>query len=207
MALKLYDFPLSGHSHRARLFISLLNLDAEIVFVDLASGEHKQKAFLEKNPFGQVPVLEDDGVYIADSNAILVYLAKKFNKTDWLPEDAKQAAEIQRWLSVAAGQIAYGPCAARLNTLFGASFNEAEVSERAHTILQLINTQLSDKRFIIGENITIADIALYSYIANAPEGNIDLADYVNIKTWLTDIEKLPGFHPFPQSPVGLRKVA
>ncbi|MFX5085475.1 glutathione S-transferase N-terminal domain-containing protein, partial [Acinetobacter baumannii] len=75
------------------------------------------------NPFGQVPVLEDDGVVIADSNAILVYLAKKAGRGDWLPEDPVGAAAVQRWLSVAAGELAYGPAAARLVTVFGAKFN------------------------------------------------------------------------------------
>ncbi len=207
MAIKLYDFPLSGHSHRARLFLSLIGVEAEVVFVDLAAGEQKQKAFLEKNPFGQVPVLEDKGIIISDSNAILVYLAKKFNKSEWLPEDAKGAAEVQRWLSVAAGQIAYGPCAARLVTLFGASFNIEEVIERSHNVLKLIDGQLGQSAFIIGEQITIADVALYSYIANAPEGNVDLTAYANILSWISRIEALPGFYPFPQTKVGLRKTA
>jgi glutathione S-transferase len=82
--MKLYHFPLSGHAHRARLFLSLLDLPHEVIDVDLANGEHKSPAFLAINPFGQVPVLEDDGVYISDSNAILVYLAKKSGRSEWL---------------------------------------------------------------------------------------------------------------------------
>ncbi len=121
--MKLYHHPLSGHSHRARLLISLLGVPHELVEVDLKSNAHKKPDFLALNPFGQVPVLEDDGTVVADSNAILVYLARKLGRTDWLPEDPRGQAAVQRWLSVAAGEVAYGPAAARLVTVFGAKFN------------------------------------------------------------------------------------
>ncbi|MEE9160456.1 MAG: glutathione S-transferase N-terminal domain-containing protein, partial [Gammaproteobacteria bacterium] len=74
--MKLYRHALSGHSHRAELFLSLLGLDHSLIDVDLMNGEHKSDKFLKLNPFGQVPVLDDDGVIIFDSNAILVYLAE-----------------------------------------------------------------------------------------------------------------------------------
>ncbi len=121
--MKLYHHPLSGRAHRARLFVSLLGLPHELIEVDLASGAHKKPEFLALNPFGQVPVLDDNGTVVSDSNAILVYLAKKNGRTDWLPDDAQAAAAVQRWLSVAAGEVAYGPAAARLITVFGAKFN------------------------------------------------------------------------------------
>nr|WP_216821254.1 glutathione S-transferase [Marinobacterium profundum] len=207
MAIKIHDFPLSGHAHRARLFASLIGVDVELVFVDLAAGEHKTPEYLHKDKFGQVPLLEDGDTIVADSNAILVYLAKKFGKTDWLPEDPKGAAQVQRWLSIAAGQIAYGPAAARLITLFGAKLHADEVIARAHAVLKIINEELRERLFITGNNITIADVALYSYIASAPEGNVELSPYGNINSWLARIEALPGFLAFPQSNVGLRKSA
>ena len=112
--MKLYWHPMSGHAHRAQLFLSLIGAKFDLVEVDLAGGAHKAPDFLKLNSFGQVPVLDDDGVIVSDSNAILIYAAKKFGKTDWLPEDARGAAGVQRWLSVAAGQItAFGPAAAR----------------------------------------------------------------------------------------------
>lgn len=207
MAIRLYHHPLSGHAHRARLFLSLAGIDAELIEVDLMKGAHKTPEFLKKNSFGQVPVLEDDGRYIADSNAILVYLAKKFGKTEWLPEDAAGAAAVQRWLSVAAGPIAFGPAAARLITIFGAKFNPEETIARAKTILGQIDAELSNRSFIVTQRPTIADVALYSYIANAPEGNVDLAPYKNVGAWLARIEALPGFVPFQQTQAGLRKTA
>ncbi|ARP85313.1 glutathione S-transferase family protein [Bordetella genomosp. 9] len=201
--MKLYHHPLSGHAHRARLFVSLLGLPHELVEVDLQAGAHKTPEFLKLNPFGQVPVLDDNGVVIADSNAILVYLAKKAGRTDWLPEDPQGAAAVQRWLSVAAGEVAYGPAAARLVTVFGAKFNPDEVIARAHAILAKLENHLSDRDWLAGPAPTIADVAIYSYVARAPEGNVDLASYPGVNGFLRRMEALPGFVPFAKTPAGL----
>ena len=206
--MQLYNFPLSGHSHRVRLFLSLIGVEVEIVDLNLGAGEHKKPEFLALNSLGQVPVLVDGEEVLADSNAILIYLAKKFARTDWLPETPAEAAAVQRWLSVAAGQIAYGPAAARLVTLFGADFDAERVIARAHSILRVIETELEGRDWIaLPERATIADIALYSYIASAPEGNVDISPYPAITTWLKRIEGLPGFVSFPKSAVGLAQAA
>nr|WP_288466465.1 glutathione S-transferase [uncultured Pseudomonas sp.] len=201
--MKIHHVPLSGHAHRAVLFASLLGLKPELVEVDLAGGANKQPEFLALNPFGQVPVLEDDGVVVADSNAILVYLAKKTGRTDWLPEDPAGAAAVQRWLSVAAGELAYGPCAARLITVFGADFNAEEVIARAHVLLARLERHLSGRQWLAADHPTIADVALYSYLARAPEGNVDLSAYEQVRAFLARIEALPGFVAIPQTPPGL----
>jgi glutathione S-transferase len=201
--MKLYYHPLSGHAHRAHLFLSLIRVPHELVPVDLAAGAHKAPDFLTLNRFGQVPVLDDDGTIIADSNAILVYVAKKHRRSDWLPETPEGAAAVQCWLSIAAGQIAFGPAAARLVTLFGAPFNPDEVITRAHAVLRVIEQELADRLWIAAPQPTIADVALYRYIARAPEGNVDLSAYRNVQAWLDRIEALPGFVPFQKSSVGL----
>ncbi|WP_087502869.1 glutathione S-transferase family protein [Pseudomonas sp. SID14000] len=205
--IKLYNFPKSGHAHRIELMLSLLNLPTELVFVDLAKGAHKQPDFLALNPFGQVPVIDDNGTVIADSNAILVYLAKKYDNGTWLPEEPAAAARVQRWLSVAAGPLAFGPAAARLVTVFGAAFNTDEVITRAHTLLKVIDAELAKTPFLVGSTPTIADIANYSYIAHAPEGNVSLEPYANVRSWLARIEALPGFVPMPRTVIGLQTSA
>ncbi|WP_176052838.1 glutathione S-transferase family protein [Paraburkholderia caribensis] len=201
--MKLYYHPLSGHSHRARLFLSLLGIEHQSIQVDLAAAEHKSAEFLKLNRFGQVPVLVDGDTAISDSNAILVYIARKFGKTDWLPQAPAQEAAVQRWLSVAAGEIAFGPAAARLITVFGAKYNAEELIARAHRILKLIDEELAGREYIAQAHPTIADVALYSYIARAPEGNVDLSYYPNVNAWLRRIEALPGFVEFQKTPVGL----
>lgn len=204
---RLYHFALSGHAHRARLMLHLLGLDCDYVEVDLSGGAHKRPDFLALNPFGQVPVLDDDGTIIADSNAILVYLATKFGRTDWLPQDAKGAATVQRWLSVAAGDLAFGAAAARLITVFGAKFNPDDVIARAHVMLKRLEAHLADRDWLVGAQPTIADVALYSYLSSAPEGNVDLSAYPHVNAFLRRIEALPGFVPFAKTRVGLSKAA
>ncbi|KZB70568.1 MULTISPECIES: glutathione S-transferase family protein [Thalassospira] len=205
--MKLYHHPISGHAHRARLFLGLLGLEHELVEVDLANGAHKSPEFLKLNPLGQVPVLEDGDKVITDSNAIMVYLAKKTGATNWLPEDAEGAARVQRWLSIAAGQIAFGPAAARLITLFGAPFDADEVISRAHAVLGNIEDHLKTNDWLAASHPTIADVALYSYVARAPEGNVDLAAYGKVRDWLKRIEDLAGFVPFMHAPEEMLKSA
>jgi len=201
--MKLYHHPLSGHAHRARLQLALFGIPHDLIEVDLAAAQHKSPEFLKLNRFGQIPVLVDGDVVISDSNAILVYLARKAGKTDWLPSDPVREAAVQRWLSVAAGEIAYGPAAARLVTVFGAKFNTDEVIARAHRILTLIDAELEGQDFIVGARPTIADVALYSYIVGAPEGNVDLSHYPQVNAWLRRIEALPGFVGFQKTAIGL----
>ncbi|HEX7690254.1 MAG TPA: glutathione S-transferase, partial [Burkholderiaceae bacterium] len=109
-AIRFHEFPLSGHSHRVAQMLAMLELPVERVAVDLAAGDQRRPGFLALNRFAQVPVIEDGDVVVADSNAILVYLAKRYGAgTGWLPEDPAGAARVQRWLSVAAGPVAFGP--------------------------------------------------------------------------------------------------
>lgn len=208
MTLKLYRHALSGHAHRAELALSLLGLPHELVDVDLAARQHKTPEFLARHPFGQLPLLEDDGHFVWDSTAILVYLATKHDAAGrWLPQDAAGRAAVQAWLSVASGPIAFGPAAARLVTVFGARFDADEVIARAHALFKVMQGELTRRAFLVGEHATLADIAGYSYIANAPEGNVDLAPYPALRAWLARIEALPGFVPFKTTPAGLRAAA
>lgn len=201
--MKLYGHLLSGHSHRAWLFLSLLGQHAEWIDVDLLARAHKTPEFLALNPFGQVPVLVDGDTVISDSNAILVYLSKKLGRTDWLPDAPAEAAAVQRWLSVAAGDMAFGPARARIITVFKAPYDSQDAIARAHVVLKRLDDALVGRDWIAADHPTIADVALYSYTARAPEGFVDLKDYANVRQWLARVEALPGFVPFQATAVGL----
>lgn len=201
--IKLYRHPLSGHSHRVELFLSVTGLPFEKIEVDLMKGAHKQPDFLKMNAFGQVPVIDDSGTIVSDSNAIMVYLATKYGLTTWLPQEPVALSQVQRWLSVAAGQIAFGPAAARLITVFGAKFSPDEVIGRAHGVLKVIDAELAGRSWLVGSSPTVADVAGYSYIAHAPEGNVSLGDYPNVRSWLARIEALKGFVPMQKTAAGL----
>lgn len=204
MTITLYRHSLSGHCHRVQLAMSLLGLPHTLVDVDLLRGEHKEPAFLRLNPFGQVPVIDDGGTVVHDSNAILVYLASKYDPARrWLPTAPEAQAAVQVWLSAAAGPIAFGPAAARLVTVFGAALDSEGAIRRAHQLLAVMQPLLGGRPFLTGDAPTIADIAGYSYIAAAPEGNVDLAPYPAVRAWLQRIEALPGFVPMPRTAVGL----
>jgi glutathione S-transferase len=204
MAIRLHSFALSGHSHRAQLFLSLLGVPHDLVPVDLRGGAHKTPEFLAMNPFGQVPVLEDGETILFDSNAILVYLAQTYDPArTWYPQEPVAAARVQQWLSVAAGLIAFGPAAARLVTVFGAKLDHDRAKAIAGGVLGVLDGQLAGRAFVTGANPTIADISLYSYIAHAPEGEVSLEPYPAIRAWLARIEALPGFVPMQATKVGL----
>lgn len=198
--LRLHRFPLSGHSHRVELFLSLLGLPHEAIDVDLAAGAQKQAQFLAKNPFGQVPVIEDGDIVLADSNAILVYLALRYDPSaTWLPREPVAAAQVQRWLSVAAGELASGPAAARLVAVFAAKLDRERAVAVAERLYSLLDAHLAGRRFLVGDTPTIADIALYSYSACADEGGVSLAPYAHVRAWLARVEALPGFKPMQRA--------
>lgn len=202
--IKLYRHALSGHSHRVQLFLSVLGLNADIIDIDLGSGEHKKAPFLQKNRFGQLPVLEDGDSTLSDSNAILVYLAAKYDtEHQWLPESAVAASEVQRFLSVAASKVAYGPASARLVNVFGAGLDHEALIAESHALLLALDAHLQGRDWLATDRATIADIANYTYIAHAPEGGVSLENYSNVRAWLQRIEQLPGFVPMQATAVGL----
>lgn len=202
--IKLYRHPLSGHAHRVELFLSLLGLEAEIITVDLMQGEQKKPEFLAKNPAGQVPVLEDGDITLSDSNAILMYLALKYDtQANWLPKEPVAAAQVQAYLTNAAGPLASGPASARLITLFGAPLDVAATHTIAKQVLSRLEQTLAQQQWLVADKPTLAEVSHYAYIVRAPEGNVDLNPYPNVRAWLERIEQLDGFVAMAASKVGL----
>ena len=195
--LELFEFPLSGNSHKVRLFLSLLGLEYNSHILNGAEREHKSAAYLAMNPFGQVPVLKDGDKIIRDSQAILVYLARTYGAEYWFPNDALKAAEISAWLSTAANEVARGPNDLRLHYKFGRAINIEEAVIITENLLSVLNTHLAQREWLATDTITIADIAVYPYIALANEGRVDLTPYAHLKNWLARIEALSGFVSMP----------
>ncbi len=195
--MKLYDLKLSGNCYKVRLFLSLLEIEYELIPVDFMAGEHKSPEFLQLNPWGQIPVLEDDGLVLRDSQAILVYLATKYGDKTWLPNDAAEMAQVVQWLSTAANEIARGPNDARLNKKFGFNIDLKTAQQKAESILNIIEPHLDRHQWLALERPTIADIACFPYIALAPEGGVMLDKYPAIKQWCDRIKQLSGFITMP----------
>jgi glutathione S-transferase len=193
-AIKLYRSALSGHCHRVETFLSLLELPYELVDLDLPHAEHKQPAFLSKNSLGQIPVIDDGDVTLSDSNAILVYLALRYDASGrWLPREPLAAARVQRWLSIAAGELAYGPSALRRNKLLGAPIDRGLAELATNNVFKVLEEALGESPFLCGKEPTIADLALYAYTARAPEGGVSLVGHAAVSGWLARLEALPRF--------------
>lgn len=200
--IKLYRNPKSGHCHRVELMLAFLGLPYETIDLDMANGAHKAPDFLKISPFGLVPAIDDGGYTLADSNAILIYLVQTYAKgSHWMPEDPKDAAEVQRWLTIAADNLYAGPCAARLVKVFGTGHDHKAAVAKAHDLFKVMEAHLAGRDWLATDTITIADVAGYSYIADAPEGGVDLAPYPNVRAWLARIEAHPNFVAMATSPI------
>jgi glutathione S-transferase len=195
--ITLYDMPLSGNCHKVRLLLSLLALPYKTQSVDLRGGEQRGPDHLQRNPFAQVPVLDDDGLVIRDSQAILVYLAKRYGGEQWWPDDAYQLAQIAAWLSTAANEIFHGAAKLRVHHKFGSTIDTVTAQQTADKVLGIIDRHLQNQDWLVGDSVSIADIAVYPYLALAPEGGLDIAAYPNIIAWFQRLRALPGYVAMP----------
>ena len=195
--LKLHDLEPSGNCYKVRLFCALLGLKLDLVPVDFMAGAHKTSPVIDMNPFGELPVLEDGDVVLRDSQAILVYLARKYGGEDWLPTDPRGMAEIVGWLAVAGNEIARGPGDARLHDKFGFTIDVDLAHEKAARILGLMEDHLAKNDWLALGRPTIADIACMPYVALGHEGGVPLEPYPAIQAWVDRIKALPGFITMP----------
>ena len=191
--LKLYQFAVSGNAHKARMLLSFLGLAYEGIAVDGLNKQHKTAEFLAMNPFGQVSVLVDGDFSLRDSNAILVYLARQYGNTDWLPDEPQALAQVMAWLATSANELAWGPSRLRVHYKFGREINVAESEQITANLLAILEAQLTASDWLALDHITIADLAIYPYIALAPEGKVDLSPYPALLAWLRRIQALPNY--------------
>lgn len=198
-SLTLYFSPVSGHSHRARLMLGVLGLDHTLVELDLGKNEQKSSAFLKLNRWGEVPVLIDGQVVVPDSTAILVYLGRRYDESgQWVPSEPTAAAEVQRWLSIASGELLRGPVLARAALALGKDYNLECAQKLGRRLLCFVDSHLSERKWLAGSTPTIADVAHYSYLAVVEEGGLSLDPHPAVRAWLRSVEGLSGFVPMPR---------
>ncbi|MGF1725677.1 glutathione S-transferase family protein [Photobacterium nomapromontoriensis] len=194
--MKIYSFPYSLPSYRARLAASLLGFDFEEILVDLSKNEQKSATFLAINPLGKIPAMADDHLIVTDSIAILRYLARKADNTHWYPEsDIATAAQIDTLLSLVSNELYEGIEKARLINAFKMLPTESlsQCREITTDVLTILNTQLENKHFLTSDDPTIADIAAASTILYIHEASFHLDNYKNIEQWLNRVRSLEGF--------------
>lgn len=195
--MKLYDVPRSGNCHKVRMLLAQLALPHEVVTVDLAAGENKQPAYLALNPRGQVPLLEDDGEWIWDSQAILVYLARRYGEENWLPSAPLALARVMQWLAVSENEIQYGLARARAALQFGAPWNVEECQRTGRAALALLEGQLTKTEWLAAAHVTLADLACYPYVALAPQSGLEVEGHPAVRAWMDRIQALPRYVGMP----------
>ena len=192
--ITLYDMPLALNCYKVRLLLSLLGVEYRREPIDLLEGEHKTPEFLAINPFGQLPVLREGEIVLRDSQAILVWVARKYGNDSWMPSDPDQEALVNAWLSAAAYEIRLGPYDARLAKLFPwLCVNADTVRERSDVALGLFNDRLAGRDWIALDHPTVADVAAFPAISQCGDGDISLDGYDAIETWMARFRALPGF--------------
>ncbi|HUA25005.1 MAG TPA: glutathione S-transferase [Steroidobacteraceae bacterium] len=203
--LKLYDYELSGNCYKVRLLIEFLGLAVERIPVEFyPAQEHKTAWFLAINPLGQLPVIDDDGLILRDAQAILVYLASKYDDLGrWYPRDsAELLGDIQMWLSFAAdlnGTVAL----ARLHDSFFHDCDVAHCRAAAHRLFRLIDQhlwfaeQIGQDWLCSPTHPTIADIACFPYIMLSEEGGVSRLPYPAIRRWTDRVKRIPRFTLMP----------
>ncbi|GLQ55788.1 glutathione S-transferase family protein [Devosia nitrariae] len=199
--ITLYDFELSGNCYKLRLMMSILGVRYDIVPVDFYPGrEHKSDWFLKLNPFGELPVLVDDGLVLRDSQAILVYLARKYDTTGkWFPvDDPALTAEIEIWHDFA-NRITGTASAARLTITMNYDFDLEKAQSGAHQLFRTMDEHLwfaerEGREWLCkADHPTTADIACFPYTALSEEGGISRQDYPAIRRWLDRVRRIEGF--------------
>lgn len=192
--MKLYQLPMSSASFKVLAVIHELGLPCELIPVDMAKGAHKSPEFLKMNPNGKIPVLEDNGFAVWESNAILCYLAALKPEAGLLPTDPKGMAQVQQWLqwqgttlSHSAGEVMQQTVYARL---FGREKDEAKYAagmEKIRRDLGTLEVSLAGKEYLCGK-LTVADFSVVSSLQPRTHMGFDLDAYPNVKAWVARME-------------------
>lgn len=186
----------SGPTYKVGLMLHLTGTPFNYEHVDLRSGAHKADAFLAKNRYGQVPVLDDHekDMCLCQSSVILDYLADETGQLGG--KDRAERLRAREWQLWGAGQMSAGIYRTRALKLGFFSFPEqvAEANLNAATgALKELNGLLDDRDWLVGRGATIADIDIYGIAAYAPQAQIDLGPYPHVRRWMGRVEALPGF--------------
>jgi len=191
---RLYDYLPSGNGYKVRLLLAQLGVPFELVELDIVAGETRTPAFLSKNPNGRIPTLEiEPGVFLPESNAILYFLA---DGTPFFPRQRLERARVLQWMCFE--QYSHEPNIATVRFWLhtGLTDERRAVLEQKRTLgyaaLGVMEQHLARHAFFVGEQYSIADIALYAYTHVADEGGFDLAAYPAIRAWLERVREQPG---------------
>jgi glutathione S-transferase len=200
---KLYSMQRSGNSYKVRLALALLNIPYEAVEIDILRGESRTPDYLSKNPSGQIPLLEVDGRFLAESNAILWFVAAG---TPLSPEQRIERAEALQWMFFEQHALEPNIGAAYFWLALVRGGRELQTHaledwmERGYAALQVMENHLKTHQYFAAGQLTVADIALYGYTHVADHCDFDLSTFPAIRAWLRRVEQTPGFVTMDRTP-------
>ncbi len=177
------------------MMLAFLNIEYERVDIDLLKKDQLHPDFVKLNPLHKVPVLDDGGVVLRDSAAILIYLARKYGKEEWYPDDPLAMAEIQQWLSFSVNEVFNGLAISRAIIIFKRDMDLDEPRRIAKDALDSMEHRLKDHDWLALDRFTLADLACYPYTALIHEGELSLEAYPAIRAWFKRIEAMPNRAP------------
>jgi glutathione S-transferase len=197
--LKLYDRELSGNAYKVRLLLSFLGLPYERVPVAVKEGRNQvDAAYLQLNPRGQIPTLQEGDDALWGSTAILTYLALRHDpERRWLPQEPLLFSLVMQWMELAQNEIASGLFRARVIVKFGLAGDLAAAQETACKALTVLESRLASNMWLAGSGPTIADIACFPYTALAAEGGVDTTPYPGVRRWISAFRALDRFVAMP----------
>ncbi|CAE6753223.1 glutathione S-transferase family protein [Paraburkholderia nemoris] len=194
---KLYDFELSGSCYKVRLLANILGLKYDAAPVDFVNKEHKTSKYTDLNPFGEIPIFEDGDLRLRDAQAIMVYIASKYDKDNtWYPNTPEAMGRINQWLSTGGGEV-MNAAGARLVKILNYPLDLEKLQAGANRVFKILDDHLADREWLELGHPTIGDIACFPYTALAGEGGIDLTPYPNVLAWIERVKQIPGFIPMP----------
>ncbi len=190
--LILYDHPLSGNCHKVRMFLNILGVQFRTDLMDVLKHENQAEWFITLNSLKQIPVIRDGDSVVQDSQAILVYLALKHDPR-WCGETPAEVAAVMEWLSYAAKEVSNGPQMARLWHLVGEDIDIDRANAEGHRVLRHLDQVLTGRDWLALGRPTVADLAVFPYVAMAREGQLPLDDCPHVLAWIERIAGLPGY--------------
>jgi glutathione S-transferase len=201
--MRLYDRPTSGNSYKIRLLLSILRIDYQTIPVAVEGGRNTvDAAYLALNPRGQIPTLDDDGLLLWGSTAILFYIASRYDsRRQWLPVDLQKSAMVMQWLEFAQNECNTGLFLARAIRRFGYAGDLSAARRDGEKALKILESRLERHDWLAGADPTIADIACFPYAALGGEGGFDLSSRPAVRRWIARIIALDGFVGMPGIPV------
>jgi glutathione S-transferase len=195
--LHLYGSPFSSPTNKIRYVLQYLNIPYEFHSVNLAAGEHRTADFLKLNPYGKIPVMNDNGFMLSESNAIIRYLADKAQSPIY-PKDLQQRALVDQWIDYASQHVMTALSRIMFNTYFykmaGGTVDERSLEDGRKFIAQylpIVEQRLAQSTYLAGSTLTLADFVMLASLDTCEMSHVELSPYTHLVSWRNNLMSEP----------------